>query len=92
MDINLSKLWKVVEDRGACNATVHGITELNTHDLATEQQKQHSDQNLKKTKQKIIASLDFSSIMKILKQKQKTLPKRVTWKLTFSSVQSLSSV
>ena len=50
MDINLSKLWKVVEDRGACNATVHEITELNTHDLATEQQKQHSDQNLEKKK------------------------------------------
>ena len=46
MDMNLSKLWEIVEDRGACCATVHGTTELNTHDLATEQQKQqHSDQN-----------------------------------------------
>ena len=46
MDMNLSKLWEIVEDRGACYATVHGTTELNTHDLATEQQKQqHSDQN-----------------------------------------------
>ena len=49
MHMNLSKLWEILEDRGACYATVHGITELNTHDLATEQQKQqHSNQNLKK--------------------------------------------
>ena len=100
MHMNLSKLWEILEDRGACYATVHGITELNTHNLATEQQKQqHSNQNLKtktktktKKKQKIIASLDFSNIMKILKQKHRTLSKRVTWKLTSSSVQSFSCV
>ena len=40
MHMNLSKLWEILEDRGACYATVHGITELNTHNLATEQQKQ----------------------------------------------------
>ena len=28
MDMNLSKLWQIVEDRGARHATVHGITEL----------------------------------------------------------------
>ena len=27
MDMNLSKLWEIVEDRGAWHATVHGITE-----------------------------------------------------------------
>ena len=25
MDINLSKLWEIVEDRGACHAAVHGV-------------------------------------------------------------------
>ena len=27
MDMNLSKLWEIVEDRGAWGATVHGVTE-----------------------------------------------------------------
>jgi len=27
MDTNLSKLWEIVEDRGAWHAAVHGITE-----------------------------------------------------------------
>ena len=26
MDMNLSKLWKTVEDRGAWRAAIHGIT------------------------------------------------------------------
>ena len=26
MDMNLSKLWEIVEDRGAWNNTVHGAT------------------------------------------------------------------
>ena len=26
MDMNLSKLWEIVEDRGAWHATVHGVT------------------------------------------------------------------
>ena len=30
MDMNLSKLQEVVEDRGAWHATVHGITESDT--------------------------------------------------------------
>ena len=25
MDVNLSKLWKLVKDRGAWSATVHGV-------------------------------------------------------------------
>ena len=29
-DTNLSKLWKVREDRGAWRATVHGVTEPDT--------------------------------------------------------------
>ena len=27
MDMNLSKLWEIVEDRGASWAAVHGVTE-----------------------------------------------------------------
>ena len=30
MDMNLSKLWEIVEDRGACYATVHGVTKSRT--------------------------------------------------------------
>ena len=26
MDMNLSKLWKIAEDRGAWRAVVHGVT------------------------------------------------------------------
>ena len=36
MDMNLSKLWEVEEDKGAWHATVHVIR----HDLATEQPQQ----------------------------------------------------
>ena len=28
ININLSKLWETVRDRGVCNAVVHGVTEL----------------------------------------------------------------
>ena len=28
VDMNLSKLWEMVEDRGAWHATVHGVAEL----------------------------------------------------------------
>ena len=27
MDMNLSKFWEIVEDRGAWHAAVHGVTE-----------------------------------------------------------------
>ena len=30
MDMNLSKLQEIAEDRGAWRATVHGVTELDT--------------------------------------------------------------
>ena len=39
MDMNLSKLQELVEDRGAWNAMVHGI-KIIVNDLATEQQQQ----------------------------------------------------
>ena len=39
MDINLSKLWEIVEDRGAWLATVSGITKVR-HNLVTQQQQQ----------------------------------------------------
>ena len=34
MDMSLCKLWKIVEDRGAWNATVHWVAK--SHNLATE--------------------------------------------------------
>ena len=37
MDINLSKLWAIVEDRGAWSAALMGSPRVE-HDLATEQQ------------------------------------------------------
>ena len=30
MDMNLHKLWKIVEDRGAWHAAVHGVTKNQT--------------------------------------------------------------
>ena len=30
MDMNLSKLQEIVEDRGACSAAVHGVTKNQT--------------------------------------------------------------
>ena len=36
-DMNMSKLWKIVEDRGAWHATVHGSQSHYAHNLATEQ-------------------------------------------------------
>ena len=43
MDMNLSKLWETVKDRGAWHAAIHGVTK-NGHKLATEQQKQQSNE------------------------------------------------
>ena len=43
VDMNLSKLWEFVEDRGAWRAAVHeGHKELDTHDLVTKHH-HHSD-------------------------------------------------
>ena len=39
MAMNLSKLWEIVEDRGAWCATVHGLQRAG-HDLVTEKQQQ----------------------------------------------------
>ena len=30
MDMNLNKLWEIVEDRGAWHATIHGVTKSQT--------------------------------------------------------------
>ena len=38
MDVNLSRLWEIVEDRGAWPVTVHGGSQRVRYDLATEQQ------------------------------------------------------
>ena len=37
MDVNLSKLWKMVEERDAWHAAVHGVKKIG-HDWVTEQQ------------------------------------------------------
>ena len=39
MDMNLSKLWDIVEDRGAWRAAIYGVTKSGTC-LVTEQQQQ----------------------------------------------------
>ena len=33
MDMNLSKLWEIVKDRGAWRAAVHGVTKSQTQRL-----------------------------------------------------------
>ena len=50
MDLNLSKLQEIVEDRGAWHAAVHGLQRVR-HVLATEQQIFDEKQ---KTKTKIL--------------------------------------
>ena len=40
MDMNLSKLRKIVENRGTWHATVQGLQRVK-HDLATEQRQGH---------------------------------------------------
>ena len=37
---NLRKLWKIVEDRGAWSAAVHGVVKVK-HNLSTEQQQHY---------------------------------------------------
>ena len=39
IDMNLNKLWKMVEDRGAWSTAFHGVVKVK-HDLSTEQQQQ----------------------------------------------------
>ena len=43
MDMNLSKLQEIVKDKGAWHAAAHGVRV--EHDLATEQQQQHREEN-----------------------------------------------
>ena len=38
MDMNFSKLWEIVEDRGTRCVTIRGLQRVR-HDLATEQQR-----------------------------------------------------
>ena len=45
MDMNLSRLWEIVEERGAWHAATHGISESN---IETEQQQQQQQTHLLK--------------------------------------------
>ena len=38
MDVNLSRLWEIVEDREGWHVTVYGESQRVRYDLATEQQ------------------------------------------------------
>jgi len=40
VDMNLSEVWEIVEDRGAWHAAVHGAAKSCTNDSVTEQQLQ----------------------------------------------------
>ena len=40
VDVNLSKLWEILEDKRAWSVTVHEVTRLR-HDLVTEQEQQY---------------------------------------------------
>ena len=51
VDMNLSKLWKVVKDRKAWLAAVHRVTKRVRHDLATERQKQQENRMQQYTEQ-----------------------------------------
>ena len=37
VNMNLSKFWEIVKDRGAWSAAIHGVTELDMTGKATEQ-------------------------------------------------------
>ena len=58
MDINLSKIWDIVKDRGAWHVAVHGVTKSRTR-LSEQQQntelnpidKRETQQKIKKPKQ-----------------------------------------
>ena len=39
VDVNLSKLWEIVQDRGAWCAAVHGVAKSFSNDLTTKQKK-----------------------------------------------------
>ena len=42
MDMNLSKLWEMVEDRETWSAVVDGVTDRVRHDFTTEQQQKRT--------------------------------------------------
>ena len=49
MDMNLSKLWEILKDRGAGHAAVHRVQQIVRHNLAKQQQIQkytHKNQHL----------------------------------------------
>ena len=55
-DMNLSKFWEIVEDRGAWHAAIHAVTK-NRHKLATEQRKQQSNETTERKHWILILSL-----------------------------------
>ena len=59
MDMNLSKIQGIVEDRGAWHATVHGFTESDTTEATQQQQQQ---QFFASGGQSIVASASTSAL------------------------------
>ena len=81
MDMNLSKLWETVEDRGAWHATVHGIATLTVlrvrHDLVTWQQQRRGLGELSKEKLQLqccCCCYEVASLVRLHRRQPTRLP------------------